>query len=73
MPLIWLGPLVTLGFIAGLMISAILLRMGRLSHPAAWLAAFGLPFACAALPILLLALLSLLGIFARSGASVSGL
>ncbi len=61
MPLIWLGPLVTLGFIAGFTISAILLRMGRLSRPLAWIAAFGLPFGCAMLPILLFTLFSLLG------------
>ncbi|MCJ1960233.1 MULTISPECIES: hypothetical protein [Novosphingobium] len=59
MTLLWLGPLVTLGFMAGFLISAILLRMGRLSRPASWIAALGLPFGCATLPVLILAALSL--------------
>ncbi len=73
MPLIWLGPLVTLGFIAGFTISAILLRMGRLTGPTAWIAALGLPFGCAALPILVLAALSLLGITMGNGAETAPL
>lgn len=73
MTLLWLGPLVTLGFIVGFAISAILLRMGRLSHPLSWLAAFGLPFIGAALPIVLLLAASVLGLFTTQAMASAGL
>ena len=59
MPLPWFGPLVSLGFLGGFLASAILLRLGRLGRRTKWVAALALPFACAALPILILALASL--------------
>lgn len=46
-----LGPIVALGFLAGLTTSAVLLRLGRLRSPRAALAAAALPFGCAMLPL----------------------
>ncbi|MCJ2182737.1 hypothetical protein MTR62_08540 [Novosphingobium sp. 1949] len=67
MTVLWLGPLVTLGFITGFMISAILLRAGRLDRPVAWLAAFALPFCFAALPVALLLLFSIVNLALSQG------
>lgn len=60
MLLSWFGPLVTLGFLVGFLISTVLLRLGMLERRAAWLAALALPFGCATAPIVLLALASLI-------------
>lgn len=72
MTLLWLGPLVTLGFVAGFATSAVLLRMGYLSRPVARLAALGLPFGCAILPVLILAAFSLLGMVAAKAFGATG-
>jgi len=56
---IWFGPLVVVFFLAGLTLAAVLLRLGKLRSPRSALAAISLPFGCAALPMLALAVLSL--------------
>lgn len=56
---IWFGPVVVVFFLVGMTISAVLLRLGRLRSRRSALAAAALPFICAALPVLALALLSL--------------
>lgn len=56
---IWFGPVVVVFFLVGMTISAVLLRLGRLRSRRSALAAVALPFFCAALPVLALALLSL--------------
>lgn len=55
---IWFGPVVVVFFLAGMTIAAVLLRLGKLRSPRSALAAVALPFGCAALPVLGLALLS---------------
>lgn len=59
------GPLVVVGFLAGLTIAAVLLRLGKLRSPASALAAAALPFGCAALPVAILVAFSV--IMAASG------
>lgn len=54
----WLGPLVVVGFLAGLTIASVLLRMGKLRSPRSALAAAALPFGCAALPVGMLVMIS---------------
>ncbi|MFC0205156.1 hypothetical protein [Novosphingobium soli] len=54
-----LGPLVVSGFLLGLTLAAVLLRLGRLKTPRSALAAAALPFALATLPVVALAVLSL--------------
>jgi len=56
---IWFGPMVVVFFLAGMTIAAVLLRLGRLRSRSSAVAAMALPFGCAALPVLALALLSL--------------
>lgn len=56
----WLGPLVVVGFLTGLTIAAVLLRLGRLRSPASALAASALPFVFAALPVLILVAFSVI-------------
>jgi hypothetical protein len=59
MTISWLGPLVVIGFLAGLTIAAVLLRLGRLRSPRRALGAAALPFGCAALPVAALVAVSL--------------
>ena len=54
-----LGPMVVIGFLTGLTVAAVLLRLGRLRSPARALAAAALPFGCAALPVAVLVALSI--------------
>lgn len=56
---IWFGPVVVVFFLAGMTVAAVLLRLGKLRSPRSALAAVALPFGCATLPVLALALLSL--------------
>ncbi|EJL30058.1 hypothetical protein [Novosphingobium sp. AP12] len=56
---IWFGPVVVVFFLAGMTVAAVLLRLGKLRSPRSALAAASLPFGCAALPVLALAVLSL--------------
>ncbi len=56
----WIGPLVVVGFLVGLTIAAVLLRLGRLRSPASALAASALPFVFAALPVLILVAFSVI-------------
>lgn len=58
MTISWLGPLVVIGFLAGLTIASVLLRLGRLRSPRRALAAAALPFGCAALPVAMLVVVS---------------
>ncbi|PNU04092.1 hypothetical protein [Novosphingobium guangzhouense] len=53
-----LGPLVVVGFLIGLTLAAVLLRLGRLRSPASAFAAAALPFGCAALPVIGLVMIS---------------
>lgn len=55
-----IGPLVVAGFMVGLMLAAVLLRLGKLRSPGSALSAAALPFGCAALPVLLLIAFSVL-------------
>jgi hypothetical protein len=56
---IWFGPMVVVFFLVGMTIAAVLLRLSKLRSPRTALAAAALPFGCAALPVLALAVLSL--------------
>lgn len=56
--LMWLGPLVTVAFLVGLATSAVLVRLGRIRRPHHVVGALALPFGCAALPVVALAVVS---------------
>ncbi|GLK42907.1 MULTISPECIES: hypothetical protein [Novosphingobium] len=60
-----LGPLVVVGFLAGLTLAAVLLRLGRLNSPLSALGAAALPFGCAALPVLVLVAISVAAAYSR--------
>jgi hypothetical protein len=56
--LMWLGPLVTVAFLVGLATAAVLVRLGRIRKPHHVIGALALPFGCAALPVAVLAIVS---------------
>ncbi|MEE4452287.1 hypothetical protein [Novosphingobium resinovorum] len=56
----FLGPLVVVGFLCGLTLASVLLRLGKLRTPMSALAAASLPFGCAALPVAVLVAFSVI-------------
>lgn len=67
MGLYWLGPVLVLAFLGGLMTAAVLVRMGKVHGPRRVLAAIALPFGCLAAPLLALSLLAIAGWVLNSG------
>ncbi|SLK09758.1 hypothetical protein [Novosphingobium mathurense] len=63
----WLGPLLGLAFLAGLVSAAVLLRLGKVHGRRRILATAALPFGCLAVPLLGLSILAVAGWAFRPG------
>lgn len=61
----WIGPFVVVGFLIGLTVASVLLRLGKLRSPLSALGAAALPFGCAALPVAALVAFSVVVAYGR--------